>query len=280
MAQSTPNFSHGDVPTAGQWNSYFAAKQDALGYTAANVAGDTFTGKLTTVASSAGTAGFALPLGTAPTSPADGDMWTTSSGLFLQVAGSTVGPIQPGISVWKNAASYATTGALPASTYDNGNLGVGATLTADANGALSVDGAAVSVNQRVLVKDQAAALQNGIYVVTASGGASAPWVLTRAGDDDTLAELQPGVSLAVLGGSTLSDTFWVQTSSVSVVGTDAVTYAQFAAYYTAGTGLALTGSQFAVSGNLLYIVDPSTLPTTLPGTANRLWNNGGVLSIS
>ena len=47
-------------------------------------------------------------------------------------------------------------------TYNNGN----GTLTADANGALSVDGVTVSVNDRVLVKDQSSSVQNGIYKVT------------------------------------------------------------------------------------------------------------------
>jgi hypothetical protein len=75
------------------------------------------------------------------------------------------------------AANEATTTALPNTpTYNNGTSGVGATLTAGANAALTVDGVAVSLNDRVLVKNQASAFQNGIYAVTATGSASAPWV--------------------------------------------------------------------------------------------------------
>jgi hypothetical protein len=34
-----------------------------------------------------------LPHGSAPTSPVDGDMWTTTSGLFIRINGVTVGPL-------------------------------------------------------------------------------------------------------------------------------------------------------------------------------------------
>jgi hypothetical protein len=44
----------------------------------ATLAGGTFTGKITTVASTTATAGFRLPSGTAPTSPTQGDIWTVS----------------------------------------------------------------------------------------------------------------------------------------------------------------------------------------------------------
>jgi hypothetical protein len=48
----------------------------------------------------------------------------------------------------KSSVKVATTTSLPASTYDNG----AATITADANGALEIDGVTVSVDDRVLVK--------------------------------------------------------------------------------------------------------------------------------
>lgn len=60
------------------------------------LAGGTMTGKLNTVASGTGSAGFNLPPGTPPTSPVNGDCWTTSSGLFCQIAGTTVGPYGTG----------------------------------------------------------------------------------------------------------------------------------------------------------------------------------------
>ena len=63
-----------------------------LGFTPLNKAGDTMTGELVTAAPTAGGAGFNLPPGTAPSSPANGDCWTTSAGLYCRVNGSTVGP--------------------------------------------------------------------------------------------------------------------------------------------------------------------------------------------
>ena len=68
---------------------------------------------------------------------------------------------------WKDSVDFATTAALPAVTYDNGTSGVGATLTADANGAFpTTDGVTPALNDFVLVKDQAAGLQNGIKART------------------------------------------------------------------------------------------------------------------
>ena len=86
---------------------------------------------------------------------------------------------------WHESVELATATALPNSpTYDNGTSGVGSTLTATSNGRLSVDGVNATTGDRILVKDQATATQNGIYVVTAQGSAGATYLLTRATDHD------------------------------------------------------------------------------------------------
>src|SRR5215472_16856387 len=84
------------------------------------------------------------------------------------------------------AVRLATIAALPANVYNNGAAGVGATLTASGNGALSVDSVAVATNDRVLIKNEAAQVNNGIYVVTNTGSAGAAYVLTRATDANTI----------------------------------------------------------------------------------------------
>lgn len=61
--------------------------------------GGTLTGKVNTVASAAGGAGFNLPHGAAPTSPTNGDVWTTTAGMYVRVNGTTVGPFGTG-AVW------------------------------------------------------------------------------------------------------------------------------------------------------------------------------------
>lgn len=53
---------------------------------------NTFTGEQTLPASTTGTAGINVPHGSAPTSPANGDLWSTTAGFFGQVNGSTIGP--------------------------------------------------------------------------------------------------------------------------------------------------------------------------------------------
>lgn len=93
LAQSSPGLIYGQVPTPAQWNSYFIAKQDTLGYTPVNKAGDVMTGKLVTVPPTTLQAGFNLPPGAAPTSPINGDMWSTSVGIFIRVSGTTIGPL-------------------------------------------------------------------------------------------------------------------------------------------------------------------------------------------
>lgn len=47
-------------------------------------------------ASMSGAASLNLPEGTAPASPADGDVWTTSAGMFVRIAGVTIGPLGTG----------------------------------------------------------------------------------------------------------------------------------------------------------------------------------------
>lgn len=51
------------------------------------------TGKLTTFTPTTAGASVRLPHGTAPTTPANGDMWTTTAGLYVHINGSTVGPL-------------------------------------------------------------------------------------------------------------------------------------------------------------------------------------------
>lgn len=92
----------------------------------------------------------------------------------------------------------ATAAALPACTP--AGSGLTHTLTGNANGALSVDGVAVVVSDRILVKNQASAVDNGIYAVTATGNAGAPFVLTRATAEAVT--LRAGYIVTVTAGST------------------------------------------------------------------------------
>ena len=142
-----------------------------------------------------------------------------------------------------HAAVHAATTANLDATYANGTGGVGATLTANANGALVVDGHTLNANERVLVKNQTAGLENGIYVVTATGDASNPYVLTRATDADNSpsGEVAYGDFTFVQQG-TVNGGFGyiVNTTGTITIGTTAILYVQFNAGQVVSAGNGLT----------------------------------------
>lgn len=163
---------------------------------------------------------------------------------------------------FKEACKYATTAALPSVTYSNGSSGVGATLTAVAVGALSLDGATPSVGDRVLVKNQVSTFQNGPYTVTVAGSGIAAFVLTRSIDMDQSTDYETGDSMFVTSGSTQSATTWAYTGIDSpTIGTDAITFVQTAGQgsFTSGNGITITGNSIAIDTSVT--VDKTTSQT-------------------
>jgi hypothetical protein len=157
--------------------------------------------------------------------------------------------------VAKPAVEAATTENLDA-TYDNGTLGVGATLTSTSNGALpAIDGHSDwSIGDGILIKNQTNAAHNGRYVVQILGDSENPWVLKRCGLCDQASEI-PGMYIFVQDGTVNINTGWVATvvdAATFVVGTDAINFYQFsgAGTYTAGNGLTLTGTTFDVGAGI------------------------------
>lgn len=137
-----------------------------------------------------------------------------------------VDTIASGLSV-QPAVRLATTVALTA-TYANGASGIGATLTnAGAMVALTIDSVAVATNDRILIKDQASTLQNGIYTVTNIGSGAVNWVLTRAVDYDQPLEIQPGDLVIVNSGTVYAGTSFIETATIIAVGTDPILFSQF-----------------------------------------------------
>jgi hypothetical protein len=139
--------------------------------------------------------------------------------------------------------------------------GVGATLTnSGANVALSIDGVSLSNTARVLVYNQANAVQNGVYTVTNPGAPDAPgpgaaWVLTRATDADTYGvgdpnKLGQGDAFFVQSGNTgAGETYILNTVGTITFGSTNLTFAQIssAQIYAAGTGLNLSNLTFSIS---------------------------------
>jgi hypothetical protein len=178
-----------------------------------------------------------------------------------------------------------TTGALAACGYDNGTLGVGATLTEDAaNGALAAqDGITLTLNQRLLVKDQADTFENGVYQLSVVGDGATKWVLTRVTDMDVANEIA-SVFVFVSGGTTGADTGWVCTTEPEavVLGTSVITWSQFSAagQITAGTGLSKSGNTIGVGtilGRLVTVGESASDGQILVGTASAgvlAWESG------
>ncbi len=148
----------------------------------------------------------------------------------------------------KHTADYATTAALAANTYSNGTSGVGATLTANANGALTVDTISVAAGDTVLVKDEVDLTHNGLYSVTQEGDGSTPYILTRVSEMDTATEFS-GAVIAIRSGSANNGTLWLMTANDPfVVGTDDVEFINInsATVLTAGDGIDITANVITV----------------------------------
>ena len=150
----------------------------------------------------------------------------------------------------KPSCKLATTTNLTA-TYNNGTAGVGATLTnSGTQGTLTLDSTAANLNDRILVKDQTTASQNGIYVVSNVGGASTNWVLTRATPEDQPAELTGGSFVFVEEGTLNANNGYTFTHTGSpTFGTTDLDVAQFsgAGQITAGAALTKSGNQLDVA---------------------------------
>lgn len=165
----------------------------------------------------------------------------------------------------KASVRAATAAALPAVTYNNGASGVGATLTANANGALAAqDGVTLIVGNRLLVKNQVAALQNGIYTVTDLGSAGTPFILTRATDQDgsPASEVSGGNFTFVEAGTTQSGSGWslIWDGNV-VIGTDPLNWSQFSSItFIGGDMITITGNTISVD-----LASTSGLESTNPG---------------
>lgn len=118
----------------------------------------------------------------------------------------------------------ATTANL-AATYSNGNVFTPSILTnSGSQAALSIDGVNLAVNDRVLVKNQTSGVQNGIYKVTNIGSASTNWVLTRASDYDSAAQMARGDIVSVVSGTASAATVWMLTTVITTIGTDSLTF--------------------------------------------------------
>jgi phage-related tail fiber protein len=109
------------------------------------------------------------------------------------------------------------------------------------SGVQTIDGVAIVANDRVLVRNQSAGIENGIYLAAAGA-----W--TRATDFDAASEVI-GASCFASEGASLGNSVWVMTTDAPVtLGTTAMTFTQTNAgtSYTAGAGVVIAGGVIAL----------------------------------
>ena len=90
----------------------------------------------------------------------------------------------------------------------------------------TLDGIALAAGDRILVKDQTTASQNGLYVVATLGtGSNGTW--TRATDSDVSSEIVAGMLVVVAEGDVAADTIWELTTNAPIVlGTTGLVFAR------------------------------------------------------
>jgi hypothetical protein len=125
-----------------------------------------------------------------------------------------------------------------------------------------IDGVTLVAGDRVLLKDQSTASENGIYVAVASGAG----VASRAADADTSAEVTTGMFTFVSEGTVNADSGFVLTTNDTItLGTTGLTFVQFS-----GAGQITAGDGLTKSGNTLNVV----------GTAARITANADSIDIA
>jgi hypothetical protein len=144
-----------------------------------------------------------------------------------------------------------------------GSVVAATTANITLSGAQTIDGVSVVAGSRVLVKNQTAPAENGIYVA-----ASGTWA--RSADANTWDELVSAYTFVEEGG-TYADTGWVCTVNAGgTLGTTPVTWSQFsgAGTYVAGTGLTLSGNTFSITNTAVTAGSFGSASKTLTATVN------------
>jgi hypothetical protein len=194
---------------------------------------------------------------------------------------SYVDGLAAGVNV-HDAVKLATTVALTGATYaqitsggvdSTGGYGPGSTLTVTPT-TQSIDGTIIStlsVNDRILIKNQATATQNGLYSVTTLS----PFVLTRTSDADNniYGEVAPGDMVYVISGTANAGNAYVMntvgtgTNGTIKIGTDNINWTQY-------TG-ALSGSQIVSLIGTTPVTNATNVGNTTTTSSSTFYINFG-----
>ena len=146
---------------------------------------------------------------------------------------------------------------------------VATTANITLSGTQTIGAIALNVGDRVLVKNQTAQTENGIYIVSATA-----W--TRSLDADTGLKIETA-TVAVTLGTVNANTQWTCTATSITIGTTPITFGQIsgAGTYAAGSGLSLTGNVFAVDATVARLTG-ATFTGAVNGTSLTLSGAGTV----
>lgn len=217
------------------------------------VTGNTETGITVTYQDGDGTLDFEV--GTLDVLPSP----TASVSLNSQKITNLLDPTNPQDAATKAYADSLAVGLDPKGSVRVATTAAGTLASSFENGD-TVDGVTLATNDRILIKDQASGLENGIYVVAASG---AP---VRATDADASAEVTSGMYMFVEAGTVNAGTAWVLTTLNPItLNTTALVFTQFA-----GPGSVSAGAGLTRTGSVIDVV----------GTTNRILVNADSIDIS
>jgi len=140
------------------------------------------------------------------------------------------------------------------------------------SGLLTIDGVTLLANDRVLVKNQTNAAENGIYLASAGS-----WTRTSdAADANSIV----GSTLMVAEGTVNENTQWhLSTDLPIIIGVTNLSFINLSGglAYTAGAGLTLLGNQFSIPTDGITDTMISTHVSTKISITNKLQLNAGVV---
>jgi hypothetical protein len=173
---------------------------------------------------------------TSVTDPTEAQDATTKKWVLAEISAKLAGLN------WKEVVRLATAVALPACTPE------GEALKSTGKELLEVDGVAVEVGDRILVKNQVATKDDGIYSVVKIGSGAEFWELKRTVDANTTKLLQDAAVFAAVGTANLGHEF-IQTAKVTTIGTTNQTWIEF----QSGLTLTTEATYLELSGNELKV---------------------------